>query len=147
MDGRLERGGAPRRTHGVGRPRVLIIDDDTRLRDVLGLVLADDCEVTLAASADEGLERLRVERFDAIVCDLTMPRMGGAELHELLAQSDPDAAARMVIVTGGACSREAEQFLEQSGCPKVSKPFSPPELMDAVQQIVERRGRALRRAG
>ncbi len=150
MEGRLEGAGALKpRTYGMtsSRPRVLVIDDDARLRDVLGLVLADDCDVSTSGSAADALARLRTERFDAIVCDLSMPRMGGAELHAILSDADPDAAARMIIVTGGAFSPRSEQFLAESGCPKVPKPFTPPELMEAVEVILERRGRALRRAG
>ena len=129
------------------RPRVLIIDDDERLRDVLALVLSDDCEVTLAASGAEAFEHLARSPFDVIVCDLSMPRMSGAQIHAALTEQDPDAAARMVIVTGGAYSNASEEFLRRSGCPQVPKPFTPTELMGAIHEILLRRGPApLRKA-
>lgn len=143
MNGRYESGNRMRST-GVTRrrPRVLIIDDDERLRDVLSLVLADDCEITLAASGAEAFEHLEQRSFDVIVCDLSMPRMGGAQIHAALSEEDPDMAARMVIVTGGAYSAASEEFLRRSGCPQVPKPFTPNELMGAIHEIVLRCGPA-----
>jgi len=130
------------------RPRVLIIDDDERLRDVLGLVLGDDCEVTLAASGAEAFECLEQSLFDVIVCDLSMPRMNGAQIHAALREKDPDLAARMVIVTGGAYSAASEEFLRRSDCPQVPKPFTPNQLMGAIHEIVLRCGPvSLRQAG
>jgi len=150
MNGRYGSGDRKRST-GVTRrrPRVLIIDDDERLRDVLSLVLADDCEVTLAASGSEALELLAGEScFDVIVSDLSMPEMGGAQIHAVLSEEDPEMAARMVIVTGGAYSAASEEFLSRSGCPQVGKPFTPNELMGAIHEILLRRGPCpLRRAG
>lgn len=124
------------------RPRVLIIDDDARLRDVLSLVLSDDCEVTLAASGAEAFEHLGQSPFDVIVCDLSMPRMSGSQIHAALAEQNPDAANRMVIVTGGAYSSASEEFLRASGCPHVPKPFTPDELMGAIHEILLRHGPA-----
>jgi CheY-like chemotaxis protein len=151
MNGRYDSGDRMRST-GVTRrrPRILIIDDDERLRDVLSLVLADDCEVTLAASGPEAFEHLERDEscFDVIVCDLSMPQMGGAQIHAALSEEDPDMAARMVIVTGGAYSNASEEFLRRSGCPQVPKPFTPNELMGAIHEILLRRGPAsLRQAG
>ena len=54
----------------------------------------------------------------------------------------------MVIVTGGAYSDDAEQFLRASGCPQVPKPFTPPQLLRTVRAVIGRHGPAeLRRAG
>ena len=149
MNGRRHSENRPRST-GVTRrtPRVLIIDDDERLRDVLSLVLSDECEVTTAASGAEAFEHLERATFDVIVCDLSMPRMGGSQIHAALGEADPDMAARMVIVTGGAYSTASEDFLRRSGCPQVPKPFTPTELMGAIHEILLRHGPApIRQAG
>ncbi len=144
MNGRYDSGDRMRST-GITRrrPRVLIIDDDERLRDVLSLVLADECEVTPAASGAEAFGHLEAGSiFDVIVCDLSMPKMGGPQVHALLSERDPEMAARMVIVTGGAYSAASEEFLRRSGCPQVPKPFTPTELLGAIHEIILRRGPA-----
>ena len=130
------------------RLRLLVVDDDVRLRDVLRLVLSDKYDVDLAGSGADAIECMRRQRYDAVLCDLSMPQMSGSQVYERLEREDPDHARRMIVVTGGAFSPKARQFLRDTSCPSIRKPFAPPELDEAIDRIVRSCGMAdLRRAG
>lgn len=122
------------------RLRVLIADDDQRLRELMMLLLSDDYDVDVAGSGEEALRLIGDNPYDAFLCDLSMPHAGAREVHAQLTQTNPDAAQRLVVVSGGAFTDEAEVFLEQSGCMRVAKPFSPHDVCKAVEAVVARHG-------
>jgi len=71
--------------------RILVVDDEASLRDVLGKILsAEGYEVRNAGNGREALERLAAERFDFLLCDLRMPVMSGLDLlREITARESP----------------------------------------------------------
>ncbi|MGE3511067.1 MAG: response regulator, partial [Vicinamibacterales bacterium] len=73
--------------------------------------------------------------FDLFVCDLKMPRVDGKKLHRKLTVSRPALARRVIFVTGDVAGTEAEQFLEQSGCRWLAKPFRLADLLRAVREV------------
>jgi PAS domain S-box-containing protein len=123
------------------RLRVLVIDDEPLLRRMIGNVL-NGHDVTLAASAAEALAVLdRGEVFDTILCDLMMPGTTGMELYARLRRERPEAADRVVFLTGGVFTRQAEELLATSGRPWLNKPFTAAELQRAVSSAVSWTGR------
>lgn len=79
--------------------RVLVVDDDAVIRDLLAAILEEetDYEVIQAANGREALDRLAESRVDAIVCDVNMPVMGGVELVRRV-RADPRLRQMPVIV-------------------------------------------------
>jgi CheY-like chemotaxis protein len=74
--------------------------------------------------------------YDVILCDLMMPEMTGMELHAQLETTQPERAARMVFVTGGAYTPAAMSFLERVPNPRLEKPFDPENLRTQVREWV-----------
>lgn len=121
------------------RPRVMIVDDEENLRVSLGQILAVDFDVTLAGSGPEALRALADgARFDAVLCDLMMPRMSGVDLYEALSTVAPDAQPRFIFLTGGAYTAQAREFLARVENPRMEKPFSVAELRDALREMTGR---------
>jgi CheY-like chemotaxis protein len=103
---------------------VLIVDDDKRVALSLALLLRGDHDVE--ASIDPRAVATRVlagERFDVIVCDLSMPGMTGMELYALIAEKAPEQAERFVFVTGGALTAAADSFINGVGNTVLEKPY------------------------
>ena len=81
--------------------RVLLVDDEPAVRQPLGRFLQRrGALVREAADGAEALAALEREPFDLVVADLRMPGMDGAALHRALRQRDPEAARRMVFLSG-----------------------------------------------
>jgi CheY-like chemotaxis protein len=89
-------------------------------------------EVATAESGAVALELLDTARFDAIVSDLRMPDVDGAALWRAVRERHPALARRMLFVTGDTLSEGARQFLAETGCPHLAKPFLRADLLDRV---------------
>ncbi len=120
--------------------RVLVVDDEAELADVIREMLeVAQFEVATAESGEVALELLSEARFDAVVSDLRMPGMDGPGLWRAIQAQHPQLARRIVFVTGDTLSAGAREFLRQTGCACIEKPFTAEELTSRVSAIVEGR--------
>jgi two-component system NtrC family sensor kinase len=71
-----------------------------------------------------------------IVCDLKMPRIDGMTFYSRLAATFPDLTKRVIFVTGDVAGTDAEQFLEESRCRWLAKPFRLGDLLRTVQEVL-----------
>ena len=90
--------------------------------------------VTHAADGEEALTAVKGRAFDLVICDLKMPRLDGQAFYASLVQAVPALASRVIFVTGDVAGTEAEQFLEESGCRWLAKPFRLADLLKAVRE-------------
>src|SRR5437016_4776545 len=94
-------------------------------------------QVTAQRSAQGALELVkRGERYDVILTDLHMPDRDGIWLRGELARIDPSAPRRMLFLTGGAGSAEAQEFLDQPGVRWLEKPFRSAELLARIEEVL-----------
>lgn len=128
------------------RPRVLIVDDEVMLGQTFKLGLEDAFDVELETTGQGALERvLRGESFDAIFCDLRLPQLSGIEVRAAIAEKRPALLPRFVLMTGGAVTDEARDFLAVYEGPVLNKPFRLGDVETLTRRLVEREGLAGRR--
>jgi len=124
---------APSPMESHRRGRILVIDDDGGILNVVTRVLSADHECHTMRSGTEALDRIRQgERFDVILCDLMMPVLTGMDLFAELSRIDQHQAARVVFLTGGAFTTKAREFLSQVTNPRLEKPFDLSALKNLV---------------
>lgn len=119
------------------RPRILIIDDDDVLTDVLSHRLRQQGFETIAAdSGQTGLARARSDRPSLIVLDLQLPDIDGFTLCEQLADSS-DTCAIPVIVLSGLEQPDILRRCRAAGCHYfVRKPYDPNVLLVLIRQAI-----------
>ncbi|HEX3765565.1 MAG TPA: ATP-binding protein, partial [Kofleriaceae bacterium] len=118
------------------RARVMVVDDEPQVAQVVGRLLRRDYEVTIKECGQEALEHItRGARFDAIVCDVMMPNMTGIELVEELRRIAPDQARRLMFLSGGVFTADARERLERIGAPQLEKPVTAKQLREAVMRM------------
>jgi PAS domain S-box-containing protein len=118
----------------VARGRVLVVDDEPRLRAVLAALLAEHHDVESRDGGRAALELLRRDDgFDVVLCDLGMAGMSGLELYETLAVESPALADRMIFMTGGTLDPQRAGPLVRAGRRVLEKPFEPDEMLAAVR--------------
>jgi CheY-like chemotaxis protein len=118
------------------KKRILVVDDEPIIGKSLRRALARH-DVVPVCEAQEALARLEAgERFDALVCDLMMPRMTGMELHEEVQRRAPELAARTLFLTGGAFEARTRAFLSRVPNPRLDKPFDLDHLRAAVETLL-----------
>ncbi len=128
---------APASAEKGRRGRVLVVDDEPFIGNLIRRSLKADHDLTVLTSAREALALFdRGERFDAILCDLMMPDMTGMDLHAALHERFPDQAARMTFLSGGAFTPSATRFLDSVPNARLDKPFDAAVLRATVRGLV-----------
>jgi CheY-like chemotaxis protein len=120
--------------------RVLVVDDDYDLAQLLREVLTyDNCEVEIATNGMEAMDLLRTGEFDAVICDLMMPRVDGEALYNDVVRQFPFLANRFVFVTGQASLKAGfSDFVGRTGNTLIEKPFDLAAFRAAVQETIQR---------
>ncbi|MBI5066894.1 MAG: response regulator [Deltaproteobacteria bacterium] len=128
-----EAGAAAAAAEPPARRRVLLVDDDPLVARSVVRALGGAHDVVATHSGAEALARLDAgERFDAVLCDVMMPEMTGAQLYARVEARDPQLARRFVFLTGGAFTEEAMEFLQRVAGPCLDKPFDAEQLRRAL---------------
>ena len=121
----------------MGRARILVIDDERAVRDLISDALKiEGHDVLTANDGKEGLDLISQHRFDLVFCDLRMPEMDGQALYEEVQRYHPQVLKRIVFVTAQANSADYGPFLRETGIPVIEKPFTLSQLRQAVTKMV-----------
>ncbi|MFQ5480093.1 MAG: sigma-54-dependent transcriptional regulator [Thermodesulfobacteriota bacterium] len=117
--------------------RVLIVDDDSNLRELLEEGVQDwGYDVGTAGSGEEAMQCLATDNYNVVVCDLKMPGMGGLKL--LSAIKAFDSMIQVIIITGYATLDTAVKAMEAGAYEYLTKPFRLDELMVIMKKISKR---------
>ncbi|MFO0660446.1 MAG: response regulator [Polyangiaceae bacterium] len=120
------------------RPRVLVVDDEKFIRDILADFLG--MEGYFVRTAEDGaaaLAEISRNHYDLIISDLKMPRMGGIELLDEVSRTDPTTVC--VIMTGFGTVETAIDAMKRGAYDYILKPFKVEEVMHIVQRGLEKR--------
>ena len=116
--------------------RILIVDDEPRIRDSLKLLLdGHGYEVYTVSSGLEAQDVLSVYRFDLALIDMVMPDLTGHELMELIHEKNPETM--VVIITGHASLDSAIGALRRGAYDYLRKPFEFEELLATVRNALK----------
>jgi CheY-like chemotaxis protein len=115
----------------------LVVDDNQNNRDVLSkLLLGIGCQVRLAESAAEALERIREELPEIVFMDIRMPEMNGAEAtRKIIAEYGPDKI-KIVAITASVLEHERAGHMKAGFHSFLSKPFRFPEVCDCLEKYL-----------
>jgi EAL domain-containing protein (putative c-di-GMP-specific phosphodiesterase class I) len=113
------------------RARVLVVDDDDGLRRACMRVLErGGFEVDMATNGEQALELIADHRYDVLLTDICMPRLGGTDLLRAVRQRDLDLP--VLLMTGSPELSTAVEALEHGALRYLVKPFPPDALSAAV---------------
>jgi two-component system, OmpR family, alkaline phosphatase synthesis response regulator PhoP len=117
--------------------KILVVDDEVHIVQVVAIKLRNNgFEVITAENGAEGLDLAIQERPDLIVSDYQMPVMSGLEMIENLRAKPETRDIPVVMLTarGFAIEDEKKQQLRVTAC--LSKPFSPRELLQSIESVL-----------
>lgn len=137
----MDNGAMPR--PGSGR-RVLVVDDEAGIRDVVRRVLeADGYDADLCASGEAAYERLKNSRYDVVLSDISMPgSIDGMALASIVRREFPET--EVILMTGHPEIQTTIRALEEGVLDFLIKPIAPENLLAVVRRWG--RERALREA-
>ena len=117
----------------------LIVDDEPGIVAVLSEIVSGiGYDVTTATNGVEAMERITSGTYDVILSDMRMPNMDGVKLFETLKKENEVLAHRIVFVTGDTVSPDTRAFLKSTGNRWLSKPFKIEQVIDIVNNMVEK---------
>lgn len=127
-------------------PHILVVDDDRRIRSLLQSFLSENgFRISVAASAAEAREQMRIMAFDLVVLDIMMPGETGLSLARSLRENGDSIPVLMLSALAEPADRIAG--LESGSDDYLAKPFEPRELLLRLRGLLRRqeqpaRGRA-----
>jgi CheY-like chemotaxis protein/anti-sigma regulatory factor (Ser/Thr protein kinase) len=122
------------------RGRILVVEDELALRAILVEVLTGlGHTVDEAATGEAGMRCLEQHTYDVIALDLRLPDIDGKVIWRWLHSRHPDVAARVVFMTGDTMSPATQSFLQETGCPALSKPLAIDEVAGTVDRLLTSR--------
>ena len=117
--------------------RLLIIDDEENLLQVLSLLFAEQgYEVTATPSLRQAREALDQHDFDLVLCDIMMPEGSGLDLLKEIREADADAS--VIMITASTSTETAVAAMKLGAYDYVSKPFDVEELKLLVEKALEK---------
>jgi len=116
--------------------QLLLIDDEELLARAIQRGLRSRYDVQVATSGEEGIALALGGSFDVVLCDLMLPDVDGMGIRARLLAERPELAERMLFMTGGAFTKEAEEFLQAMGPRVIRKPFSMPDLLARLESVL-----------
>lgn len=129
-------GAAPRPAPtAAGRPRVLVVDDEASIRDLLAKTLAlAEYDVDLAPDGRTALERLRITAYDLLITDLRMPGVDGLTVIREARRLRTDIP--VIIVTGYSSEASAIEAVNLGVSGYLTKPFRVPRVLAAAAKAL-----------
>ncbi len=117
--------------------RILVVDDEEDLRDILQIYLSEiGYEVLTASNGREGLDVFLAERPPIILSDIKMPVMDGVEMLRQIKAQDPDA--EVLMITGHGDMELAIESLKLEAADFITKPINDDVLEIALQRVAEK---------
>jgi len=123
------------RPQGVGRPRVLVVDDEESIRELLSKMLAmAEYDVETAPDGRMGIERLRQQQYDLLISDLKMPNVDGLSLIREARHLAADMP--VLIITGYSSEQSAIEAVNLGVTGYLTKPFRAPQVLAATARAI-----------
>jgi len=127
--------GRPAANAGAARPRVLVVDDEASIRDLLSKTLAlAEYDVDVAPDGRSALERMRLYPYDLLIADLKMPGMDGLAVIREAKRYKADLP--VIIITGFSTESSAIEAVNLGVAGYLTKPFRVPQVLAAAAKAL-----------
>lgn len=125
------------------KPKILTVDDDNDILDVLSLTLGEQYEIIQAKNGEEGLNIVSTTIPDLIICDLMMPVMNGRDFCKALKKDILLRHIPFIMLTGKGEVTDRISGIEAGVDDYMVKPFAPDELLARIKMILRRTNQSL----
>jgi len=130
------------------KPRILCVDDEPKILKFLEAILVkNEYEVILAENGEEALEKIKKERIDLILSDVTMPQMDGFELCRKIKEDERYRSIPVVMITGLTAKVDRVKGIEAGAEDFISKPIDAAEVIARVKMLLKAKEKQERNIG
>ena len=121
-------------------PKILIIEDEAAIRRVLGKILSEENENYMVEEAEDGisgLEKIKNNDYDLVLCDIKMPKMDGVDVLEAAKKIKPEIP--MVMISGHGDMETAINTMRLGAFDYISKPPDLNRLLNTVRNALDKK--------
>ena len=121
-------------------PKILIIEDEATIRRVLIKILSEENDSYIVEEAEDGLqgvEKIKNDDYDLVLCDIKMPKMDGVEVLEAVKKIKPEIP--MVMISGHGDLETAVNTMRLGAFDYISKPPDLNRLLNTVRNALDRK--------
>ena len=115
---------------------LLIVDDDSLIRDTLHELFSETHECHTADRAEQALAYLEVETYDVVLTDIAMPELSGRELLKQIQSKHP--ATPVIVISGLSNEADARALMDLGAFAYFAKPFKLEDIEQAVDRAIAR---------
>jgi len=116
--------------------KILIVEDELAIGELCRRVLTGEgFELDIAVNGRIAQDIIEEKQYDLFLLDIKTPEINGIELYQWLEGKHPQLANRVIFTSGSVIDKDIRIFLEQTGRPFLSKPFTSDELKAIVREI------------
>ncbi|MCB0736140.1 MAG: sigma-54-dependent Fis family transcriptional regulator [Bacteroidetes bacterium] len=118
-------------------PKVLIVDDEEVIRQTLIDILEyEDYEIDTAADGAEAVEKINSQKYDAVLCDIKMPKMDGLEVLEAVSPKNPELP--IIMISGHGTLETAVDAVKMGAFDYISKPPDLNRLLITLRNALDK---------
>ena len=115
--------------------KILIVDDERSMRDVLSIMLKRaGYDISVASDGEEAIARIEKELFDLVITDLKMPKAGGLDVLKAVKDTSPDSV--VLIITAFASAESAVEAMKLGAYDYLPKPFQVDEVQLKIRNAL-----------
>src|SRR6476661_8725711 len=118
------------------QPKILVVDDEQPLRELVIVTLGDSYSCDEAADGDAALEQLRTRRYDMVVLDVMMPGRSGIDVLREMRADEAMRDVPVVVVSAWQSSQDIDSALAAGANGFLPKPFRAEELDATVRALI-----------
>jgi len=117
--------------------RILVVEDEPVIGNVCQKVLTrKGFSVDVVSDGNQAIDKIHDQRYDLCILDFRMPGIDGIQLYKYLAVNSPELSQNIIFTTGDTTSSLVSGFLNGSERVCLEKPFTPGELVAAVEMAL-----------
>lgn len=120
----------------MGKPLVLVVDDEETARISISNVVKEECEVETAGSGEEALLKLKEKDFDVVLLDIRMPKMWGTEVLKKI--KDLKKRVEVIMLTALDDAQNAWESSKYGAFDYITKPFKNEDLLFRIKLAANR---------
>jgi two-component system phosphate regulon response regulator PhoB len=121
-------------------PKILVVDDEPPLRELVIVTLGDAYACVEVGDGDAALEQLREDRYDLVIIDVMMPGRSGIEVLHEMRSDDALRDVPVVVMSAWQSSQDVDAALAAGANGFLAKPFLLDDLESTVREVIARSG-------
>jgi len=121
---------------------VLVVDDESGVREAIGIILKPQYDVYTAADGNEALQCIQKDKIDIVTLDLKMPGLSGFEILKRIKERNADI--EVIVISAYGTPQNHQEAVRHGAGDFIVKPFSASDLINSVCKSLERRTQNLR---